>query len=335
MDNKKLSVSELCKEVKVSRKGYYKQLHSQAPGAPGAVDPGAKASAVLNCCMYLRTILPKAGVRTLHYECNKYFSGLFSVGRDRLTDLLRANGLLLKTKHRKRPPRTTQGVVNHGFEDHLNTVPKYIPTDHCRLVVSDITCVKTAEGFYYLSLTMDAYSRIITGYDLQRTLTTEGPMNALRQTVDFYHSHGFDVKGLIHHSDRGCQYVSVEMTDYEADLGIITGVTQTGDPLHNAMAERLNGTLKNDFLYSYDLLSFEQAKRAVEQSVLIYNTARPHQAIGMKTPMQTLIPDYPSPLSEGQDEELRTTLLRPQEEIAETTPHSPSETNRATGDTTL
>ena len=86
------------------------------------------------------------------------------------------------------------------------------------------------------------------------------------------------------------------MTELEAKYGIITSVTRTGDPLHNAMAERLNGTLKNDFLYNLELLDFEQAKSAVKKSVMIYNTARPHRAIGMKTPMQMLLPDYPNPL---------------------------------------
>ena len=92
------------------------------------------------------------------------------------------------------------------------------------------------------------------------------------------------------------------MTELEAKYGIITSVTQTGDPLHNAMAERLNGTLKNDFLYDTEKLDFEHTKSAVKTSVMTYNTARPHRAIGMKTPMQMLLPDYPNPLmSKGKD----------------------------------
>ena len=149
---------------------------------------------------------------------------------------------------------------------------------------------------------MDAYSRIITGFDLRKTLSTEGPLNALKQSIHFFTKHGYPLKGLIFHSDRGCQYISKEMTELEAKYGIITSVTQTGDPLHNAMAKRLNGTLKNDFLYNFELLDFEQAKSAVKTSVMTYNTARPHRAIGMKTPMQMLLPDYPNPLlSKGKE----------------------------------
>jgi putative transposase len=295
---KRLSITMLCKEEGVSRKGYYNHFKGNSE-VDALADAETKASSVLYYCVHVREEMPRAGVAQLYDLSNKYFSGQFKVGRDWLYDLLRANDMLLKVKCHHRPPRTTYGIVNHGFEDHLNTIPKYIAPDHCRMTVSDITYVKTAEGFLYLSLTMDIYSRIITGYDLQRTLTTDGPMNALKQTIDFYKTHGYDVRGLIFHSDRGCQYVSHRMTQYEAEQGIITSVTQTGDPLHNAMAERLNGTIKNDLLYNCEHLSFEETKEALDKSVKLYNTARPHRALGMKTPMQTLIPGYPNPLVEG------------------------------------
>ena len=172
----------------------------------------------------------------------------------------------------------------------------HIPTDHCRLAVSDITYIKCKEGFVYLSLTMDGYSRIITGYSLQRTLSREGPLDALTQSVEFYKKYNYDVNGLIFHSDRGCQYVSKEMTSYEAKLGMITSVTQTGDPLHNAMAERLNGTIKNDWLYDYEAMTFEETKEAIDKVIQLYNNVRPHRSLGMRTPMQTLDPSHQNPL---------------------------------------
>ncbi len=298
-----VGVSKCCKYLCVSRKGYYNRVKAQAAHrTTEGYDESTKASAVLYFCRRQREKLPRAGVAVLHKLSNEYFRDIFPVGRDWLSKLLDANNMLLRETKKKRPPRTTRGVVNHGFEDHVNTIPKYIAPDNCRLLVSDITYVKTLEGFVYLSLTMDAYSRIITGFDLRKTLTTEGPLNALKQSILFFTKHGYPLEGLIFHSDRGCQYISKEMTELEAKYGIITSVTQTGDPLHNAMAERLNGTLKNDFLYNFELLDFEQAKSAVKTSVMIYNTARPHRAIGMKTPMQMLLPDYPNPLlSNGKD----------------------------------
>ena len=288
--DQKLSITYLCQLLEVSRKGYYKHTFTEQ-------DEDVKVASVLHYCQYVRSWLPRAGVDTLQECTNKYFKGTFQVGRDWLYKVLGANDMLLRSRKRKRPPQTTKGVVNHGFQDHLNTTPKYIATDHCRLTVSDITYVKCLGGFAYLSLTMDAYSRIITGFDLQPTLSTEGPYNALRQTVDFYQKHGFDLKGLIFHSDRGCQYVSKQMTDYEASLGIVTSVTQTGNPLHNAMAERLNGIIKNDWLYNFEDKPIDQVREILSQTIALYNTARPHRALNKKTPMQMLIPDHPNPLT--------------------------------------
>lgn len=218
-----IGISRLCGFFGVSRGGFYKYI-------PSEVDLGLKASAVLYRCRYIRESLPKAGTETLLSLCNEYFAEEFTISRDWLYDLLRANDMLLTRKRHHRPPRTTNGIVEHEFDDHLNTIPKYIPTDHCRLAVSDITYIKCEEGFVYLSLTMDGYSRIITGYSLQGTLLREGPLDALTQSVEFYKKYNYDANGLIFHSDRGCQYVSKEMTSYEAKLGMIMSVTQTGDP---------------------------------------------------------------------------------------------------------
>lgn len=219
------------------------------------------------------------------------------MSRDWLYKVLGANDMLLRKKKTYRPPRTTMGVVNQAFEDHLNTTPKYIPTGHGMLFVSDITYLKTKEGFLYLSLTMDAYSRIITGFSLQRTLTTDGSLEALDQTVAFCRQHKTDLSGAIFHSDRGSRYVSSRMTNYQAESGMITRVTQTGDSLHNAMAERLNGTIKNDWLYNYESLSFEETQKRIAESIKLYNTARPHRAIGMIPPMQMLLPQHQNPLT--------------------------------------
>ena len=86
------------------------------------------------------------------------------------------------------------------------------------------------------------------------------------------------------------------MTSYEAKFGMITSVTQTGDPLHNAMAERLNGTIKNDWLYDYETMTFEETKEAIDKVIQLYNNVRPHRSLGMRTPMQTLDPNHQNPL---------------------------------------
>lgn len=298
---REVGISELCLSADVSRSGYYNHDFE------GSSKYDSLIGSIVYYCHYLRQKcnLPKSGGRQLYALCLEYFGEEMTIGRDKFFDILRSNGLLLRRKKKRGIPRTTQGVVNHGFEDHVNKLVKYLPPTHCRLCVSDITYVKCKEGFVFLALTMDAYSRIITGWSLQRTLATAGPLDALKQTVRFYKRHHLDVKGLIFHSDRGSQYVSREMTSYEASLGIITSVTQTGDPLHNSMAERLNNTIKNDWLYDYELLSFEETKEAIGHIITMYNTARPHSGVDMKTPMQWLVPEYPNPLISKEIEELR------------------------------
>lgn len=293
-EERKLTISLLCELLSVSRKGFYKQSFDDP-------DASLKASSTLLYCQYLRSQMPQLGVEKMQYLCNEYFKGAFHIGRDWLYALLGANGMLHRKSSRKGPPRTTNGIVNHGYKDHLNTLPKYIPPGHCRLVVSDITYIKCGEGFIYLSMTMDGYSRIITGFDLRRDLSAAGPLNAMRQTISFYKKHKFSLDGLIAHSDRGSQYLSKEMIQLEENNGIIISVTQTGDPLHNAMAERLNGTIKHEWLHEYATLSFEETYEKLSKNITLYNTARPHQSLGLKTPMQTLIPNYPNPLTSNRD----------------------------------
>lgn len=212
---------------------------------------------------------------------------MFVIGRDRFYDILRSNGLMLRKKRCR--PRTTYS--KHGYriyDDLLNTTPRYVPADNGRLAVSDITYVSTNEGFAYLSLITDAYSRFIVGYCLHRTLDTAGPMAALRMALSTYRSYGIDVTNMIHHSDRGVQYASGEYTGMLRANRIRISMTQTGDPLHNALAERMNNTLKNGWFFNNGQLTFEEARTAVENAVRMYNDARPHASIGMRTPGQVM-----------------------------------------------
>ena len=154
--------------------------------------------------------------------------------------------------------------------------------------MSDITYVYTNEGFAYLSLITDAYSRFIVGYCLHRTLDTGGPLAALRMALRTYSSYGIDIRNMIHHSDRGVQYASREYTDMLHSNNIRISMTQTGDPLHNALAERMNNTLKNSWFFNNGELTFEETARAVDNAIKMYNEARPHSSIGMRTPKQVI-----------------------------------------------
>ncbi|MBO5187273.1 MAG: integrase core domain-containing protein [Prevotella sp.] len=155
------------------------------------------------------------------------------------------------------------------------------------LAVADITYVATSTGWAYRSLLMDA-SRMIVGYKLYSTLETAGPLAALGDAICFYQKHGVDIRSLIHHSDRGIQYCSNAYVDVLLSEKVQISMTQTGDPLHNAMAERLNNTIKNGWLFDCEGKSFEEVECLIHKAVRVYNNDRPHQALGMRTPRQAL-----------------------------------------------
>ena len=133
------------------------------------------------------------------------------------------------------------------------------------------------------------------GYDLSDSLDTQGSLNALRMAN---RNRLYRDTPLIHHSDRGVQYASKQYTDLLLSQGIRISMTQTGDPLHNALAERMNNTLKNGWLFNEGDMDFRQAEEAVSKSVAMYNNARPHKALGMKTPMEIFSGRGGNPLME-------------------------------------
>lgn len=227
--------------------------------------------------------------------CQQYFGPKFTLGRDRFCALLRRHGMMLR-KRSVRPRTTNSRHRLYKYEDLLNTEPKFVPQRPGELLVADITYVAYQDGFAYLSLLTDAYSRCIVGYCLHPTLEVEGCLNALHQAFAFYDQHQIDTSNMIHHSDRGIQYASKSYTDLLHGRGCRISMTQTGDPLHNALAERMNNTLKNSWHISSSKQSFDQALLSVDRAVRMYNEARPHQALRAKTPMQVITPESENPL---------------------------------------
>ncbi|GAA5576456.1 IS3 family transposase ISPg5 [Porphyromonas gingivalis] len=210
-------------------------------------------------CQYLRRRenLPKAGFRELFVLCKQYFGEKFSIARDRFCRLLRANDLMLR-KRRFRPKTTDSRHRFYRYEDLLNTEPKLVAKHPGELVVADITYVVYWGA--YLSLLTDAYSRCIVGHCLHPTLEVEGCLSALHQAFDFYRQHRIDTTDMIHHSDRGIQYASTRYTALLRDRSCRISMTQTGDPLHNALAERMNNTIKNSWYISSEEQSFQRRR---------------------------------------------------------------------------
>ena len=199
-----------------------------------------------------------------------------AIGRDHLFALLKQHRLLVPT--RRAYHRTTQS--HHRFHCHPNLIKAgYQPKSPEQLWVADITYLPTHEGEGYLSLVTDAYSRKIVGYQLGSDMKTSTVKKALEQALKQRQS----TTPLIHHSDRGIQYCSAEYQAIHQKHEITCSMTDGYDCYQNALAERVNGILKNEYLLIKPN-NLKEAKKMVEQSITIYNKRRPHSALKYKTP---------------------------------------------------
>ena len=198
------------------------------------------------------------------------------IGRDAFFEVLREEGLLIR-KRRSRKPRTTFSCW--WKKRYPNLIKELEIEEANRVWVSDITYVRVGEGFAYLSLITDAYSRKIVGYCLYRSLSSKGCIKALRMALKA----NPERESLIHHSDRGLQYYS---SRYIKLLGRDQiSMSENSDPLENAIAERVNGILKDELLEK-GYQSYTEALRAVETGVSVYNHLRPHSSVEMLTPAE-------------------------------------------------
>lgn len=200
-------------------------------------------------------------------------------GRDAFVELLRKHGLMVKMRRRKHYKTTDS---NHNYRKYPNLIKDIIPYGPNQIWVSDITYVETEEGVCYLSLITDAYSHKIVGWDVGPTLETEYPLKALKKALDTIDED--TAQNLIHHSDRGCQYCSTAYVDLLKSHGVNISMTQSGDPLENAIAERANGILKTEWLYKMKISTRDECRNVLERIIGFYNTQRPHMSIGMQTP---------------------------------------------------
>lgn len=209
-----------------------------------------------------------------------YFDTEQSLGRDAFLAVLKEHGLMLR-KHRK-GPRTTNS--NHDLPVYPDLVKNLLVTRPTQVWVSDITYVRTDEGFSYLSIVTDAYTHEVLGWYVGPTLESIYTLEALKMACK--HLERGTTLNLIHHSDRGCQYASLLYTSYLKGLGIKISMTQGGDPKDNALAERINGILKTEFLNHHRLTSITQVREKVNRAVDFYNNHRPHRSLDMMTPAQ-------------------------------------------------
>jgi transposase InsO family protein len=198
-------------------------------------------------------------------------------GRDRFFNMLRENSLLVEKK--KSYIKTTNS--HHRFRMHKNLIKDLNICHPNQVYASDITYIRTMDGFCYLSLITDMYSRKIVGYALSKSLSIEGSIEAMKMAIDGIKGDIFD---LIHHSDRGVQYCSYDYTGLLEKHNIKISMTEKDHVYENALAERVNGILKDEFMLGETIRDFKTAKKMVKQAVEIYNEERPHLSIGYEVP---------------------------------------------------
>ena len=263
-------ICNICKEFNLKRDAYYKfqkrfvvkkQIEKQ----------------VVKLVNKSRRTLPREGTRKLLESLRDDFSKLdLKIGRDRLFNILREHDLLVKRK--KFSCRTTNSY--HRFHKYNNIIKDLKITRPNQVWVSDITYIRTVNGFCYLALITDLYSRKIVGYDLSDSLELNGCVRALNKAI--YKAK--NTKGLIHHSDRGIQYCSNVYTQILKRKNIEISMTEENHCYENAVAERVNGILKDEFYLDQTFTSLIQAKKATKNAIDLYNSKRLHLSLNFKTP---------------------------------------------------
>lgn len=220
--------------------------------------------------------MPRIGTRKLYYLLKGEFNNQeIKIGRDALFDYLRSESMLIKPK--KNYTKTTNS--KHWLRKYPNLIKETKIVRPEQYFVSDITYVKSRERTHYLSLVTDAFSRKIMGYHLSNDMSAENVVKALTMAIKNRVTSG----SMIHHSDRGLQYCSTIYQNKLAEKGIKSSMTDGYDCYQNALAERINGILKHEFLI-YKCNTGKELEKLIKQSINIYNNLRPHLSLNMKTP---------------------------------------------------
>ncbi|MBA3987325.1 MAG: IS3 family transposase [Flavobacteriales bacterium] len=264
------SINLLCSLLGYSRQSFYQFQRATENQA-------LQHDLILQRVSCIRKQQKRIGTRKMMFMMHDFMQEHhIEIGRDSMFDLLASKGLLIR-RRKCRIPRTTYS--DHWMRKYPNLIKEFIPTAPNQLWVSDITYIRLPNDFVYLSLITDAYSRKIVGFYLNKTLEAEGCLKALKMALVNNPQRG----RLIHHSDRGGQYCCGDYVSILNKYFIKISMTESGDPLENALAERVNGVLKDELLeekYS----NYEQARHAISVAVSVYNHHRPHGSIDLLTP---------------------------------------------------
>lgn len=225
-----------------------------------------------------RKILHRVGTRKLYYLLqNKFEERNLKCGRDKLFKYLKMSDLLIIPK--RRYVQTTDS--KHWMRKYPNIIKDLNITQPEQVWVSDITYVKTQEGNCYINMLTDAFSKKIVGYSIADNMETQSMIEAYKMALKS--KSNYQIK-TIHHSDRGLQYCSKEYVELSTRYGCQISMTENGDPYENALAERMNRTIKEEFGLGEILKTKQQGYRLLQEAVSLYNNYRPHLSLNFNTP---------------------------------------------------
>lgn len=266
-----ISLTRLCRLLGITRQAYYQHFWNVS-------DITIEQQLVLNRVREIRLIHPAIGGRKLYYLLQTFLlEHQIKMGRDAVFDLLAMNKLLVRK--RKRRVSTTQS--HHWLKKYPNLIKGWHPSKPNQLWVADITYVALKNSFLYLSLITDAYSHKVMGFAVGENLEAIHTTRALQMALNSLDQTPED---LIHHSDRGIQYCSLDYVNILQQNHIEISMTENGDPLENPVAERINGILKYEYLNHYQLSELTQVIELVNEVIDRYNRLRPHLSINLITP---------------------------------------------------
>ena len=276
-------VTSQCRLLGVSTQAYYKHGNSQ-------MRKMADEAFVVEFIRRIRQKDPGLGGDKLWMMYKQEFGEEHSVGYNRFYDIIERHNL--KVRKKKRRARTTNS--DHDLPLYPNLVKELIPLRPNQVWVSDITYMviylnaQTGEyDFCYLSLVTDYYTKEIIGWCVGETLEARFAIEALDMALG--RLGGNPASGLIHHSDRGVQYASYAYTDILKENNIRISMTECGDPKENAVAERVNGIIKNELLMGMSFFSIDEVKSALKVAIDFYNNERPHMSLDWKTPAEAAL----------------------------------------------
>ena len=269
-----IRLAKLCGWFGVTRQAYYQNQWK-------AISTTIEEELVLRQVRQIRQNHPRLGTRKLHGKLQAFMmEHKIKIGRDALFDLLSENHLLIRK--RKRKMQTTNS--SHWLRKYSNLIKEFVPAGVNQLWVSDITYWKITTGEHlYISFITDAYSHKIVGHHVAETLEAIESVQALKMALSAYGG-AENHFPLVHHSDRGIQYCSKEYVKLLQNNNIKISMTENGDPLENAIAERVNGIIKEEYLDAYEVNNIKEAKQLLKRVIMLYNDDRPHMSIGNLTP---------------------------------------------------